>query len=181
MVKQGKSFLKPKDILQQVGLVPEMSVADLGCGSTGFFSIESAKIVGEDGSVYAVDVLQEALDGVLSNAKWQGIDNIKTIWADLEKSGSTGIKENSLDLGMLVMVLFQAADRNKMIEESVRLIKKGGKLLLVDWDNNTSSFGPPTEKRIDKEKVKKFLNKLGLKLVSEFEASPYHFGLIFEK
>ncbi len=55
--------------------------------------------------------------------KTQGLDNIRTVWTDLEIKGATKIQESSLDLAILNNVLFQSTNMPEMIKESIRLIK----------------------------------------------------------
>ena len=68
-----------------------------------------------------------------------------------------------------------------IIEEAKRLLKSQAKLLVIDWLKTATPFGPSVEKRIDPLKVKETANKIGLNLIEEFQAGPYHFGLIFQK
>ena len=50
---------------------------------------------------------------------------------------------------MLVNVLHEVEDKDKLSSEISRVLKIGGHLSLVDFQKNTSSFGPPVEERID--------------------------------
>ena len=52
---------KPSQIIESVALKPGQSIADIGSGG-GYFSLEFAKIVGEEGRVYAVDTKPELLE-----------------------------------------------------------------------------------------------------------------------
>ncbi len=83
-----------------------MSVGDLGCGNLGYFSVPAAKIVGQNGVVYAVDILKSVLQSVENIARQEGLDNIKTVWSNLEVVGATKITPASLDLIMVVNMLF---------------------------------------------------------------------------
>lgn len=178
----GNQLLDPQKILKdKVGLGFGNVVADLGCGPKAYFTFQSARMVGEKGMVYAVDVQQQVLSSVESHAKNQNLNNIKTVWSNLEINGATKIQESSLDLGILNNVLFQSAEMPEMIKESIRLIKKGGKLLVIDWKNMGAPLGPRMELRVNPEKIKELCEIFGLRLEEEFEAGQYHFGLIFKK
>jgi len=178
----GNQLLDSREILEnKVGLGYGNVVADLGCGPKAYFTFQSARMVGDKGLVYAVDVQKQVLSSVESHAKTQGLDNIRTVWTDLEIKGATKIQESSLDLAILNNVLFQSTNMPEMIKESIRLIKNGGKLLVVDWKKMGAPLGPKMDLRVDPEKVKELCEVFGLKLEKEFEAGPYHFGLIFKK
>jgi len=178
----GNQLLNPKDILEQiVGLSYGDIVAGLGCGPKAYFSFQAARIVGDKGLVYAVDILKDVLSSVESHARSNGFNNVKTIWSNLEIYGATKIPENSLDLAMLVNVLYQSINVPSIIKEAARLIKKDGKILIIDWRGVGTPLGPKGNKRIDPNHIKELSDALNLELEKEFQAGQYHFGLIFKK
>ncbi len=175
----GTQLLDSRQILNETGLSYGDKVGDLGCGPKAYFTFQASKMVGEKGIVYAVDVLKEVLSSVESHLKTQGINNVRTVWSNLEAYGATNISESSLDLTMLVNVLFQADDVAQMIKEAIRLTKSDGKVLIVDWKSGGSPLGPDSSRRVDVPKIKEYADAYGLKLLKEFEAGPYHFALLF--
>lgn len=178
----GNQLLDPRRILEkEVGLGYGDFVGDFGCGPKAYFVFQSAKIVGDRGLVYAVDILKDILSSVESHSKTNNLPNIKTVWSNLEIHGATKIAESSLDLGMFINVLFQSTDIANMLKEGVRLVKADGKVLVIDWKNSGAPLGPNPDKRVAPEKVKDILEAYGLKLIKEFEAGKYHYGLLFKK
>lgn len=177
----GNELINAKEFLAKIGIEEGMTIADLGCGVRGYFVLQAAKMVAPRGLVYAVDILRAALKGVEANTKLLGINNIKTVWSDLEIYGATKIPAESLDFALLINILFQTKEDEKIIKEAVRLIKPGGKLVICDWKKNGAPFGPPVGERPAPEQLKQILSDLGLILEKEIEAGPYHFALIFKK
>lgn len=177
----GGNELIKVNIFEKVGLAQGMNVGDLGCGNLGYFSVPAAKIIGKKGTVYAVDILKSVLQSVEQIAIAEGLENLKTVWSNLEIVGATKIPAESLDLTMLHNMLFQSTDDQKVFMESYRLTKAGSKLVVIDWKMISTPFGPELTKRIKKEDAIKFAETAGFKLLEEFEAGPYHFGLIFIK
>lgn len=169
------------DVFGKIGLEPGMSVGDLGCGNLGYFALASAKKVGKNGKVYAVDILKSALESVENRIRQEGLENIKTVWSNLEIYGATKIQEASLDIAFIHNVLFHAEEGSSMIKEATRLLKTGGKLMIIDWLRISSPFGPPLTDRPLPDEIKKLALGAGLQQVDEFSAGPYHFGLIFVK
>ena len=108
-------------------------------------------------------------------------NKIKIIWSNLEIVGATKIPEGSLDFALLVNILFQSKKHYEIIAEGTRLLKSGGKLLIIDWSNTTQGFAPPDDLQVDQEKIQGYAQQLDLKLLQSFKAGKYHFGLIFEK
>lgn len=180
-ISGGAQFLNPKEIIAKVGLIEGMKVADFGCGNLGFFIIPAAKVVGKTGTAYAVDILKTALESVRGKAKLEGLTNLETVWANLEDPASIKIPVNTLDVIFLKNVLFQNKKHKEMIAGAVKFLKKGGKLLIVDWKKIGIPFGPPVDIRVDKENIKAAASALNLKLVEETEFGEYFWGLIYEK
>ncbi|PLX25985.1 hypothetical protein C0580_00855 [Candidatus Parcubacteria bacterium] len=178
----GKSeMLNAGTILKDVlGISVGSMVADLGAGG-GMFSIQSARLVGDQGQVYAVDILKNTLSEIESKARMAGLYNIKTIWSNLEVVGATKINEGTLDFTLLVNVLFQSTKHYEMMAEAARLLKPGGKLLIIDWDNTKPAFTPPSNMQVEPTKLNEYAHQLDLNLVKDFKAGQYHFGIIFSK
>ena len=178
---RGKALLNPETILKRLKVKKGAVLADLGCGGGGHFTGPAAKQVGKDSKVYAVDILKPVLQAVTSKARLEGINNIKSIWSNLELVGATKIPENSLDFALIINIIHSINPPENILKEAIRLIKSGGKILIIDWDQNKSPFGPDLQSRIQPDKVKQLTQSLNLKLIDEFQAGPYHFGLIFKK
>lgn len=177
----GSVLLDVNLILEKAGVGDKMVVADFGCGASGRYVFGACKFVGKYGLVYAVDILKTSLESVFRKAKTENLTNVKTIWSDLEILNATSIESNSVDVGLLITTLYQSNKKAEIVRESTRMIKKYGKLVVVEWRNISLPFGPPSENRVSEESVKNMASRLGLKLETEFFAGPYHYGLVFVK
>jgi len=131
-VASGDKLLNPEKLMKAVGVAEGMSCADLGCGSAGFFVLQAGEMVGKQGHVYAVDILKSVLESIDSKARLEGLDNVTPVWSDLERVGAAKIPEASLDGVFLISTIHQAHQPANMLKEAKRLLKPGGKLLLVE-------------------------------------------------
>lgn len=170
-------LLDAEKILQKIDIKANNIVADLGCGTSGNFVFAAAKMVGDEGKVYGVDILKSALSSVESKAKMQNFKNVETIWADIEMEGGVEIDDESCDAVFLINVHAKPG----MIKEALRILKKSGKLLIIDWKAVATPFGPELESRISVEEMKKRLKEFNLNLEEEFDAGPYHWALLYKK
>ena len=157
-----------------------MTVADFGAGS-GHYTLAIAKIVGNSGVVYAVDVQQDLLARIKSHAQKEDLKNVEIIWADLDKSEGSRLTESSVDFIVISNLLFQTEDKEAVIKEASRVLKSGGKIAVIDWSDSFGGLGPKREDIIDKESCKKIFLETGLILNKEFEAGEHHYGFIFKK
>jgi ubiquinone/menaquinone biosynthesis C-methylase UbiE len=170
-----EEFVNPGKVLGQLSLRPGMSAADFGCGSGGW-TIPLAKEL-KEGKVYAIDLLESSLSIVNSKAKLFKILNIETVLADAEKK--TPLIPGSCDLVLMTNLLFQSKDIKAVLEEGKRVLKEGGRILVVDWIKDN----PLTREieSLDFNKVKDTAVNLNLKIEKEFQAGIYHQALILVK
>jgi len=178
MIKGTGGFLQPEEVIKQLNIKNGMQVADFGCGA-GYFTIPLAKIV-KEGLVYALDVIEQALESVRSRAKLQGLFNIETKRCNLEILGSSGLVDNSVDLALLSNILFQSSKKTDIIKEAKRVLKRGGEMVIIDWQAN-QPMGPPKNLIVSLDSVKKMAREQGLVFKKEFPVDKYHWGMIFTK
>lgn len=177
----NESLLNINLILDKARISESMQVADLGCGATGHFVFATAPLVGKAGIVYAVDVINSILETIAHRARQDNINNIKTVWSNLELPNATKINSLSLDAALLINTLYQSRKRLEILTEAARMLKKNGRLVVAEWKNTSLPFGPPAEERVPLDNLRQLAAKAGLQLEEEFVAGPYHFGAIYIK
>jgi len=155
-----------------------MEIADFGCGH-GYFSLPLARKVGDNGKVYAIDVLSEALEALNSRAKMERIKNIETKRGNLEKEGGSALGDESCNIVLVSNLLFQTEEDEKVIREAKRILKSDGKVIFIEWRQDVP-LGP-IGKRVKTEEAKKLFEKEGFFLEKEFATDNYHYGIIFRK
>jgi ubiquinone/menaquinone biosynthesis C-methylase UbiE len=182
-IATGNALLNPSKILTEGGVGFGNIVADLGTGGAGYFALQAAKMVGDRGRVYAIDVLKSALSNLTSRAKMMGITNIITVWANLEVyGGAKAITNDSIDIGILINVLHQSEKkREHILRESFRMIKHDGTLVVIDWKKISAPVGPALHLRVTHEHVQDEAKRSGFKLDHAFIPGEYHWGLVFKK
>lgn len=168
-------------ILGKMAIVEKQHWAELGCGNFGFFVFPLARLVGRQGKVYAVDILKSTLEEVKRRAQKENLSQVEPVWSNLEIFKATKIETNSLDGALIVNVMHQSEKKIDLLREAIRLLKRGGKLLIVEWKNIDLPFGPEPAKRVNIDSLKNAAPKVGLEVREEFEAGPYHYGLILTK
>lgn len=182
----GSSLLLDAEyLLGHLGVAAGMTVADLGCGGKGHFVFPAAKLVGQNGKVYAVDIMRSALSAIESEARAQSLANTTTIWADLEKGSQTGLTRGTVDRATLINVLFQTSHPETLLEEARRMLKPSGRLLVVDWLPESADpgpahrFGPSGARRLGAGGVQALAAPLGFRVHTAFLAGQHHYGLVF--
>ena len=117
-------FRNPQRLLKAAGLKQGQKALEVGCGP-GFFTIPAAKIVGEEGFVYAVDVHPLAIERVKEQIEIEGIKNVKPI---LTNASDTGLSDQSIDLAFIFGLRCIAGGLENVITEIHRIFKPRGVL-----------------------------------------------------
>ena len=117
-------FKNPYKLLRAAGLKQGQKVLEVGCGP-GFFTIPAAKIVGNEGVVYAVDVHPLAIERVKEKIEREGIKNVTPIHANVS---DTGLPDQSIDLAFIFGLRYIAGGLENVIAEIHRILKPGGVL-----------------------------------------------------
>jgi ubiquinone/menaquinone biosynthesis C-methylase UbiE len=152
-----RKALPAKDTLQRFGLENGMVMADIGCGN-GYFSLAASEIVGPSGRILAFDISAEMIADLKEKIKKEGIENIE---ATISKENKMPPADAAADLAFLCNVLHEAADIDRFITETARILKEKGQIVVIDWEKTETKFGPPQDRRLDKADAAKLLAEHG--------------------
>ncbi len=108
--------------ITRAGLTEGMHVLEIGCG-TGVVSLHMAKIVGDNGSVTALDLSQEMLVTVKASAEKQGLLNIKTECANITE---IALEPNTFDFIYCRCVLMHIQEPLCVLKKILSALKPGG-------------------------------------------------------
>lgn len=174
------AFSDPEKIIEEVGIREGSIVVDLGAGS-GFYSLAAAKATGDAGKVYAVDIQQELLSRLKNTAQTAKLRNIEVVHGNIEKLHGTKIADGLADIVIVANVLFQVEDKEGLADEVMRLLKSGGRLLVVDWADSFGGMGPEESAVFNQQDSRGLFEKKGFAFDTGIPAGDHHYGLIFRK
>jgi len=103
-------------------------VLDLGSGG-GIDAFLAARIVGDSGKVYGLDMTDDMLSLAEENRKKAGLTNVKFIKGYIE---DIPLPDESIDVVISNCVVNLSEDKEKVFREIYRVIKKGGHLSIAD-------------------------------------------------
>jgi len=173
-------FLDPVAIIAQLDVAKGSLVADFGCGP-GYFTFPFAKAVGSKGIVYSFDILPQVLETVSSRAKFSGINNISARRANLEKVNGTKLGNDSVDWVILKDILFQNQKKQAIIQEAYRILKAGGKILVIEWSLKDLTIGPELGVRIAEDKLREMFEIENFSIGKLIEAGGFHNAFVATK
>ncbi|HYC79458.1 MAG TPA: methyltransferase domain-containing protein [Candidatus Binatia bacterium] len=178
---KNTNFINPEKVLFQAGLKTGQTVGDLGAGS-GFYAIAAGKIVGPHGMVHVADIKESALDHVMAEARVHNMNGIRTYLCDLSKAKLSGnFPEGECDMVIMTNIIHEIEDKKNLLVHAYRMLKTGGRLVIVDWNSTPGPIGPAADKRVNENEVKKLVESSSLKYLKNLDTDPFHFGMVFEK
>jgi len=123
-----RDLIRPRyRILDEVDIRPGNHVLDFGCGH-GSYTFSVSESVGDEGKVYAQEILQLALDMIAKKASKLKLENISTICSDC----STGLPDESIDVVLLYDVFHLLGDPCAVLKELWRVLSPDGVMSFSD-------------------------------------------------
>jgi ubiquinone/menaquinone biosynthesis C-methylase UbiE len=174
------AFADPRTNLQKLNLTPGMTVVDFGAG-VGAYSLAAGELLDPQDKVYAIEIQKDLLETIKRDAKARNLQNVEVIWGDIEQAGGVSLPDSTADIVIISNVLYQAKSMYVLALEAKRLLKSGGRIMVIEWSDSFGHLGPTPENIVLPEEVKKTFDSTGLSFVSEFPAGDHHYGLIFVK
>jgi ubiquinone/menaquinone biosynthesis C-methylase UbiE len=168
---ERRAWQNPEEILGKCGLKSGQTLIDMGCGA-GFFTLPAARMVGPKGAVYAIDSSSESIDILRLKLQAEALTNVQTEIGEAEEY--SGI-ERSADLVFMGIVLHDFQDPLRVLQNTRRLLKPGGRLIDLDWKKEPMKMGPPLEKRFDIATAEALIQQSGLRVIESSDYGPYSY------
>ena len=118
-------FFGPMQILRGADIHPGQTMLEVGCG-TGFFTLTAARLIGDQGSLVAMDVLPASVEAVSRKVQVAGLKNVLAVKGD---ALDTKLDPESMDAVLVFGVLpAPMLPLNRLLPEMHRILKPGGTL-----------------------------------------------------
>jgi ubiquinone/menaquinone biosynthesis C-methylase UbiE len=112
---------------------PGERLLEIGPG-TGYYTLELAAWVGNQGAIEVLDIQQEMLDHTIRAARERGLWNVNPTRGDAQE---LGWDDDSFDAAILITVLGEIPDQDAALREIARVLRPGGRLIVGEL------FGDP--------------------------------------
>jgi cyclopropane fatty-acyl-phospholipid synthase-like methyltransferase len=164
-------------LLNALHVKPGQVVCDMGCGN-GFYTLQLAKLVGEEGRVLAVDIQSEMLHLLSERAKENQIANIQLIQGSQvdPKLPAAGV-----DLILLVDVYHEFSHPEPMLKAMRAALKPGGRIALAEFRLEDREVPIKLLHKMSKKQILKEFPPNGLRLVEQFDKLPWQHLMFFER
>jgi ubiquinone/menaquinone biosynthesis C-methylase UbiE len=178
--KSSYDLIDPGILWAALNLPQGITFLDLGCGQ-GNYSLAAADRIGPYGVVYAVDLWEEGIAALKERAGRESRTNLKPLAAG---AGQIPLESRSVDVGLLATVLHDLAEAGTAaaaLAEVSRVIKPGGRLVIVEFDKIDGPPGPPRHIRLDPAEVEALVAPYGFARQQTLNLGPYNYLMTFNK
>ncbi len=118
---------KPDQVLEALGDLDGLKVADIGCGE-GYFTLRLLELVGASGLVYATDIQDSVLRSLEDKIPPEYRGRVQLILSDSEHIGIP----DKVDLILLVQVLGEVEQRESFLRQLSAIAHPETRLALID-------------------------------------------------
>lgn len=174
------TFLHPAKALQAVHLDEGTQVADFGAGS-GFFTRAAAREVGPGGRVWAIDIQRDMLSHIKNLAIVEGLHNVEVIHGDVARLQGSQLPDKQVDFVIAANILFTIEDKSAFAAEVDRVLRFGGRALIIDWKDSFGGLGPHPSHVYTEALAHDLFSAQGFSYVSTVPAGEYHWGFVVRK
>jgi len=161
-IKSPTIWHNPKMLTQRLGDLSDKTVANIGAGPYGYFSIE---IADEAKKVIAIDIDPKAIH-FIDSMRLQLLplaiqDNLET---RLVAADNPKLRFEEVDIVTIRETYAYLPNRIKYLKTLRKGLKDGGKLLIVDFKMRKLPEGPPQSEKVPLFQVERDLEKAGYRI-----------------
>jgi len=167
---------RPDLLIKQLGLVPGMTVADIGAGS-GYLSRRIAPLI-SPGKLFAVDVQPEMIVLLKVLAGQSGMSNVTPVQGSVVNDN---LAANSVDLGVMVDVYHELAFPYEMTQSLVLALKPRARLIFVEYRAEDPTVAIKALHKMSVMQLRREMKAFPLSWESTVETLPTQHIIVFRK
>jgi ubiquinone/menaquinone biosynthesis C-methylase UbiE len=137
-IMKAIDFVNPHQIDKRIktfDITPGMIIVDYGCGPARY-TLRYAKLVGDKGKVYAVDIQELAIKAVQKKIEKNHLSNVE---AKLANGYNSGLPDHIADRVTVLDMFFMIPDPIALLKELNRITKKNGVLIIDEGHQSRES------------------------------------------
>jgi ubiquinone/menaquinone biosynthesis C-methylase UbiE len=168
---------RPDLLLPALNLKPGDAVADIGAG-TGYYTRRLARLVGRDGTVYAVDIQPEMLELLTNKMAELQLKNVKPCLGTVT---DPKLPVGAVDLVLMVDVYHEFDHPYEMLQSICRALKPGGRVVFVEFRAEDPAVPIKPLHKMTEAQVRKEMTGQPLEWVETKEILPRQHIIFFRK
>ena len=178
--KSSFAMVDTERLFSELQLRSGITFLDVGSGR-GEYSLAAAKIIGELGSIIAVDQWAEGIEKLRQEAYSQGINSVDAYVCDISRE--IPADDSSVDVCLLSAVLHGLLKNDTFdgtFKEVLRVLKSGGILAIIEWKKVEGPPGPSKTIRLTEIEVENLLKPMGFNKKQVVDLGQYFYLVTLE-
>jgi ubiquinone/menaquinone biosynthesis C-methylase UbiE len=171
-----EEWQKPEQVLKALQIQPGQVACEIGAGP-GYFSLRLGRAVGAHGAVFAVEVEPRIIEVLRNRIDKSGMTNVVPVFG---LRSEPLIPLESCDLILVVDTFHHFPDGVAYLRRLARSLRKGGRLVNIDFHKRELPVGPPVEHKVSREEFLTKAQAAGLVLKAEHQFLPHQYFLVFQ-
>jgi len=172
-----KKRLNPESFLATHGLKRGNAFLDIACFD-GLFTRAATRIVGREGKIYAIDPSPTAIQKVRSFVDEKRIGSLVLEEGLAEK---VMLGEEIADVAFFGAVVPGLYNPVKAFSNAYRMLKAGGRLVVLEWKQGDLDAGPSYYAKLGREKVKTYIEAAKFTVEATEDEGDYLYSIIATK
>lgn len=156
--------LDPEAMWAAAAVTDPVFIVDIGAG-TGLLSVAFARLA-PGATVYAADLSDEMLVWMRAHIPADVGDRVVPVRSE---ESSVPLPDAAADLVTMIALYHELEDPEASLTETLRLLRAGGRLLIVDWKRDDSIEGPPMAMRVAVADIMAAVERAGFADVASHE------------
>jgi len=173
-------FSNPDENIRELGLHPGEKIVIFGSGAGGH-TLAAARAMGSSGTIYGVDERGNMVEKLKKEVAERHMMNVRIVHGTVDHPKGTSIGTDTADVVIIPDTLFSHENKPAIVEEASRILKPGGRLLVVDWKSSYRGAGPSPEHVITEESALALAKTAKFILDKKWNAGSYHYAIRFHK
>ncbi len=177
--KSSFDLIDAGELFERLSIEKASTFVDLGCGR-GEYAIEAAARIGEGGTVYAIDIWEEGLVVLDTEAEFRGLSQLKVLAADI--CATLPLQDQSIDVCLVATVLHDLVREgcaDGTLDEARRILRPQGMLAIVEFKKFDGHPGPPIDVKLSPDQVEQIVATHGFTRKEFAEIGPYNYLITF--
>ena len=181
-IAAGKSsfdLVDREQVFAALDLQPDTVLLDVACGA-GLYALAAAERMGPAGTVYGVDLWAEGIATLRGEAARRHLPQVRAEVSDVGKR--IPVAEASVDVCLLATVLHDLVEERTdagCLREIRRVLRPGGRLVVIEFNKVDGPPGPPRSIRLAPEEVAERLLPYGFRRRTLMPAGPVTYLMDF--
>lgn len=175
-IAAGKSSFDVVDsstVLSALELEKGPVLADIASGA-GNYAVAAALRMAEGGRIFAFDLWKEGIEELGRRVTEGGLSNLTAGVADVSKR--IPLEDNSVDICLIATALHDLIEEKAgegALREAARVLRPGGRLVIVEFKKVEGPPGPPRRIRLSPEELDEIVKPFGFEKKHTIDTGDY--------